>query len=1354
MSITVGEGESALLPGRILQFEVTEVKNSVDVDVEVQDQDPRVTVADSFRFRAHFLSLEHADEIQFSEVGVSEDFAPDDEVIEVTLAGEDAENESWTLRVVNPLQLGDDYSVKEVTPVTEPVAIEEVYEIAKKIVTTSTQTGVVQTTTIYMLGTETVSLLNGDTETTVFEDVESETLRAEVRQFLSASPLSSEIRTLVATIHEEDYRLLNDDEMGIDRGVTRFLRITRLLPGAENGRVVLRFDYSLDDSSSEGFFYRTIDINTGLVAELRVEVTPDRVVVPRGGTANVTLVVGNLKSDENPAGSITFNADADVTVVAVDDAVLDSFNRRFEQTLQVTVAEDAAKPSYDVVVEVSLRGGRDFKFTVDVNDPPEYEGDDRLMVYESHVSDMKPGSKRFPLRIVDPDGGLQTLDASELMLEVVDFGVVRSLTGTDYIDNDYFTLSWGVVEHGGSTNSNGNSNSNSNSLAVALTLVGKLAMPYGSVVELRLYGVTDGYDDFEQRLLVRVEDVAPTLQLSSETAMLRLGEEATIEFGDFSDGSSIEGSYLPTVVITKVPDDLVVRYDEDAGAVTLLRLNTEGSGDVELVALDNSGGRTVVTITVERPALLPEIVPPNPLLIAAGGETRTLQARLAEDTELDVLWDALSVPGIAVETRSLAGGHAELSLTALDSAREGEHQLTLIATDSFYTRTATLFVVVVAAAAKPRLKLSLLAPAASGEESATIATLSPTLTFNPILQADLEGMLPPLETLVANDADSVATLSFQITIERRRLGETPLTETMAAMVQVGESDTGFSLVAPIGEQLAILAPEDGDVVSLSIDHLLESSPSSLLIVGDALSLPVLGRAIFDRDNDGLDDSIEQDASNPDPGVLGPATASITAGFAGGTDGGGNEVSLSLGNDARSLALAECDGVSLSLTLTLKVDGSAGIELTGCGDELVPGASLAERLNLAASEFGEGEYQLFDLLATFDSGLADPDKFLLISLPLPPAEPQTAYRVYRFDGTEWVPVIDAGLSSGSGSGAIGPSVQGATGNGEDGESFSFYAFDFNRDGSVPLLLLVESVPEEAPSIQVASMYRDRLIDIEAGMSETIPLVVPLDGLVASFTAEVTGGNVSAEIIQITTTTVAGVEVVPAVKLTGLKRTKNGAEEVVIVAYDENGEAVATTTIYVAVGNQAPEIRFRPLLANGELGEVITTTIELKPNTKTVLIAEIDDPDDDDSFVLELTGGGGIGGIAELVPRLGLSDGEPQVTNRLILTSEGARPSFKVTLTATDQSDLSSSSVDLEVCVLNESGMCPVDRSGGGGGGSGGGGGGSGLLWLFLAAPALLARLRRRWTARASARVAAVRHLSPGAAGRRRSFSPLL
>ena len=121
----------------------------------------------------------------------------------------------------------------------------------------------------------------------------------------------------------------------------------------------------------------------------------------------------------------------------------------------------------------------------------------------------------------------------------------------------------------------------------------------------------------------------------------------------------------------------------------------------------------------------------------------------------------------------------------------------------------------------------------------------------------------------------------------------------------------------------------------------------------------------------------------------------------------------------------------------------------------------------------------------------------------------------------------------------------------------------------------------------------------------------------------------------------------------------------------------------------------------------------------MIVVLEDPDGDENFVLGLTGDGG--GIAEFVPRLGLVAGVPQVTNILILTA-GARPRspFEVALTATDQSDLSEALGELEVCVLNESGLCPPAASGGGGG--------SGLLWLFLAAPAVLARLRRRRAAR--------------------------
>ena len=1105
--------------------------------------------------------------------------------------------------------------------------------------------------------------------------------------------------------------LVEEVEMGVGVGrVTRSLWITRLLPEAEDTRLLLRFDYSSDGNAapaSEGYFYRTVAINTGLAAELRVEVTPDPVVVPKGGTAEVTLVVSNLPLDEVPADFITFRTDADLSIVPLGDANLDPINRRFEQRLQVSVDEDAGKSLYVVVVEARLRG-KVFatEFTVDVNDPPQYEGPRLVTVYESETGDeAEPGSMTFGLRIVDADGGRNLLDPAGLKLDVVGFGIPSLNLGTGQEhNNDYFSLSTTAATRE-QDNEAESASGQFNSLAVTLTLVGKLAMPYGSVVELRLSGVTDGYGDgfgdIVGSLLVRVEDVAPAFELETTTVAVLLDEEARIPFAAFSDGSAEGSGVPPTVLVVEAPDDLVVSYDEAEGAVTLLRLNAEeeGPGEVKLVVFDSSGGRTEVTITVERPALLPEIVPPKPLLLSIG-ETRILPARLAEDTDMDVTWSVASssVPGIDVVIESLAGGHAELSLTASGTAEEAEHRLTLTAVDDVHNmRTATLFVVVVAAEAKPRLKLSLFAPDGSGE-SATIATLIPTLTAVS-LQADLEGTLPDLEMLKGSESF----VSFQITFERRRQGALFTAQPTVATVEVEEGDSGLSIMEPIGEQLASLALEEGDEVSLSIAHWKDgAATNNEFIVGDALVLPVLGRVILDRDNDGLADSIEPDPDNPDPGVLGPATAE----FAG---GGADEVSLSLGNLARSLALAECGGVSL----TLRVDEDGDTETTGCGTDTL---SLDPALVESVAAFGPGTYQFFDLLATFDSGLADPDAFLLITLPLPPAEPQTAYRVYRFDGTEWVPVIDAGLSSASGLGAIGPSIQGATGNGEDGASF--YAFDFDRDGSVPLSLLVVSVPEEAPHLQVDSMYRDRTFNIDVGM----PLIVPL-GLVAGFTAVATGsGNVDAEVQ--TATIDSGV--VPVVKLTGQNRTKNGAEAVVIVAFDEDGNAVATTTLYVAVANQAPDIKFFRALLNGELGEQITTTFELAPGSQTEVIVVLEDPDGDENFVLGLMGDGD--GIAEFVPRLGLDDqGVAQVTNILILTA-GASPRspFKVTLTATDQSDLSEALGGIEVCVLNESGLCPA--ASGGSDSGGGGGGGSGLLWLFLAAPAVLARLRRRRAAR--------------------------
>ena len=351
--------------------------------------------------------------------------------------------------------------------------------------------------------------------------------------------------------------------------------------------------------------------------------------------------------------------------------------------------EDAGEPFYDVVVEVRLRGALfATEFTVDVNDPPRYDEESprRLTVYESDTGDetvSQPRTMTFGLRIVDADGGRNLLDPASLKLEVVGFGISLNLGTVQEDNNPYFNLitTAAIREQG---NINESANGQRNSLAVTLTLVGNLAMPYGSVVELRLSGVSDGYgepEDIVGSLLVRVEDVAPTFELAATTVAVLLHEEARIPFTDFSDGSSTEDpSAGATVLVVEAPEDLVVRVDEsdgDYGAVTLLRLNAEQegqTGEVKLAVLDSSGGRTEeVIITVARPALLPEIVPPEPLLIFSDGKTKTFDVMLAEDAdmEVEVTWTVASPSDFGIDVavdEILAGGHAKLSLSASKTA--------------------------------------------------------------------------------------------------------------------------------------------------------------------------------------------------------------------------------------------------------------------------------------------------------------------------------------------------------------------------------------------------------------------------------------------------------------------------------------------------------------------------------------------------------------------------------------------------------------------------------------------------------------------------------------------------------------
>ena len=348
--------------------------------------------------------------------------------------------------------------------------------------------------------------------------------------------------------------------------------------------------------------------------------------------------------------------------------------------MQVRALPSGDEPRYEVQVVVRLPGEpvARARFSVDINDPPSYQGAELLMVLES--GETTETTQEYLLTIVDPDGGTKLLEPSKLALEVVSFESDTSVENLDHT-NDYFDLAAGVVSHEIS-DENAAASGNRNSLAVTLTLTGRLATPYGSVVELRLQGVGDGYgEQLSQRLLVRVVDVPPTFELETTTIAVFPDQEVVLlPVTRFSDGSADEGDTGLRVVVLEAPDDLVVKFDSaegDLGAITLRRLNASRSGDAEvkLAVLDAQGGQTEVTIEVERPSLLPQIVPPQPLFIAAGDEMQTRQVRLVADTELEVTWTAVSDAEpdeiVKVQVSLLPGGHAELSMTASVDAAVG-----------------------------------------------------------------------------------------------------------------------------------------------------------------------------------------------------------------------------------------------------------------------------------------------------------------------------------------------------------------------------------------------------------------------------------------------------------------------------------------------------------------------------------------------------------------------------------------------------------------------------------------------------------------------------------------------------------
>ena len=1298
-TVTLEEAsDSGASPGRDLLFDVAAAQNDVRFDVVVVEQSELVAVA-PLSFAAHFLSLEHGDEVEFSEVE-EEGFVPDFELVEIALRGEAAgvEAETWTLTVANAKALEiNGYEVAEVVFVSPETRIYSM--VRKEVSMEGTPTWSVQTLTFNVIaGVE------------VEEDVTG--LVAAVAGELPVGALAkfeedAALRTL--TLRVGGAAVVYSSEDLPEDAVTRTLRITRKSAGTQNSRVSLKFAYTPPEGEgAAGEFARTIELKTGVAAELRVVVRPETLVIPRGGMANVTLVISNLALGDDPSEFIDLVHSTDLQITR-QDGELDVTNRLFEQVLQVRALPSGDEPRYEVQVEVRLPGMpvARARFSVDINDPPRYEGEELLMVLESGETQ----TREYLLKIVDPDGGLGLLVPSDLMLEVVSFESdtqVQDLSHT----NDYFDLAAGDVLS--DENPDADPNGNGNSLAVTLTLTGRLATPYGSVVELRLFGVGDGHDKLNQRLVVRVEDVAPTFELETTTIALFPDQEVvSVPVTMFSDGSADGRATGLRILVLEAPDDLVVMFDSAAGAlgaITLRRLNDSKNEDavVKLVVLDAQGGRKDVTIEVERPSLLPQIVPPQPLFIAAGDEMQTRQVRLVADTELEVTWTAVSDAEpdeiVKVQVSPLPGGHAELSMTAsVDAAVGAALNLILTATaDNGMVQEALLPVVVVAAEPRPRLQLSL--SVADPEDSNKRVTVSSLLLTETLFVG---------ATLAGAVSEDLYPLTFTISITKIGADGAATGAPLNLMAISTFSVEPFSLEVPV--TLTLLTEATGPLMNGELVEVSIAAAAASGIAGDRLRLRVVDPMIVelstvtDRDNDGLVDGFDDEAAPAS--ALGPLTVALVRVTDSGVEVQQQEVRLSLGDLARTLGLGQCRG-GVSLTLTLS-DGDP--VLHGCGDTDLYAAlddeSRAAVLAAVVSLNDEaGEYYLLDLSATFDSSEAEPGDPLVINLPF---DPRT-HRVYRYDGENWVPVFDIG-PSGQDSGSPGGAgaLKGAD---EDCQScvYAFYAADPDRDGSVALLLLVQPVePELSFAVRTSdAVVIERVLEVTANA----PLTLALTGLEEAGTLTVTinqvgvedeNANVEGSFVQ----TEAG----PAVELRGLKRTSNGPEEVQVLVMNSEGDTVIAT-FYVTVPNQPPVIKF---MLDGEE----TSSIELQTGVGATLEVVLKDPDGDTGLrLLELPERvDGVELRSTLVRTLVEGVAVDLIKNMLFLTSDEVRAPFKLSLKVSDDEDTGTGV--LTVCYFEgKNGECPV--AAGGGSGGGGGGGSTGLLWLFLLAPAVLARLRQR------------------------------
>ena len=847
-------------------------------------------------------------------------------------------------------------------------------------------------------------------------------------------------------------------------------------------------------------------------------------------------------------------------------------------------------------------------------------------------------------------------------------------------------------------------------------------------------------------VVVAVEEGADPVFELEETISIAVFLEKSIPVKLFLDGSGERSS--PTVVILEAPNDLVVKFDKDAGdygEITLRRLDTgeneEQSREVKLAVLDAQGGRTEVTLDIERLAPLPEIkisgeitekidgdiivIEPN-LLLFTLGEARFLAASLKGGSIAGVMWRAEVSKGDSVEVGAIdESGAFTLSASPL---KTGQSELTLTAFDDNGRRREQSFPVVVAAAkAKPRLKLSVSTRIDGSTKSAIVSGFAATDDIS--IEATLEGAVPSLEELGAA-GKSIATVSFRITVAKFGADGTPGGSVILTATAKVEGNAPALRIEPVlvrAEQLEELNLEVRDLVRVSIEHLVATGADEV-IVGDALLLLVLTTAMVDSDNDGLSDAV---GGESEPDTLGPITAAVVPAVV----GEAVSLSLSLGDLARFLGLGGCGEVSLVLTL------GDDDKLVGCGDAAISQLAIKTLTMTAQDLFDDGEYQLFDFLATFDSSEIGPDGLLVINLPF---DPET-HRVYRFDSdsNEWVLVIGAGLPNqpATGNSGVLNSIEGSPGaldSLEDDCKTCFYALDVDRDGSVELLLLLVPVDPEAPSFEVVDAdFQDRWFSIDAG--ETITIFLRGHGLGGLTTTVTVAENAHVRGRYIQTATIGGL-VGPAVELYGLRRTRNGPVAVLVEALGEHGKAVASITFDVAVRNRDPMIKF--LLSGEEI-----TSLKLLKNTEIELDVIIADPDGDTEFDLALTSGGD---FAILKPgpnpnaAVDTVSGDGVVINKLILTSgDDASPPFTLTFEATDRSDKSKSLESLTVCVLDDTtDKCPTPTVVGSGpgvpdsgvpdsgvpdsGGTDSGGGGSLGLWALVAlALPLLLGCRRRW-----------------------------